>query len=110
MAIADQRARLLRCIEEPTRLRILTLLAEGEKYVGEIAEALGEKEHSLVSRHLGALRKCNVITGNAKGKRVYYKLSDTRLAELVNISEVVLRDIFLYRLEENANRNAEKPK
>jgi DNA-binding transcriptional ArsR family regulator len=107
MAIADEQVRLLRCIEEPTRLRILTLLAEGEKYVGEIAEALG-KEQSLVLYHLEALRKCNVITVNPKTNRIYYKLSDARLAELVNTSKVVLKDIFAVRPKENPNRKVDK--
>ena len=109
MAIADEQVRLLRCIDKPIRLQILTLLTEGEKHIGEIAEAL-DKEQSLLSCHLRALREYNIVIVNPKGKRVYYKLPDTRLAELVNISEAVLRNIFLYRLEENANRNAEKLK
>jgi DNA-binding transcriptional ArsR family regulator len=107
MAIADKQARLLRCIEEPTRLRILTLLAEGEKYVGEIAAALG-KEQSLVLYHLRALRKCNIVTVNPQSPEVYYKLSDARLAELVNISKVVLKDIFAVRPKENPNRKVDK--
>ena len=63
MAIADEQARLLQCIGEPTRLQILKLLAEGEKYVGEITEDLG-KEQSFVSSHLRTLRECNIVTVN----------------------------------------------
>jgi len=109
MAIADEQARLLQCIGEPTRLQILKLLAEGEKYVGEITEALG-KEQSLVSYHLRALRECNIVTVNQEAQRVYYKLSDARLAELVNISEAVVKDIFLCRPKGNPNRKADKLK
>jgi DNA-binding transcriptional ArsR family regulator len=109
MAIADEQARLLQCIGEPTRLQILKLLAEGEKYVGEITEALG-KEQSLVSYHLRALRECNIVTVNQEAQRVYYKLSDVRLAELVHISEAVVKDIFLCRPKENPNRKAGKLK
>lgn len=109
MAVADEQARLLQCIGEPTRLQMLKLLAEGEKYVGEITEALG-KEQSLVSYHLRALRECNIVTINQEAQRVYYKLSDARLAELVNISEAVVEDIFLCRPKENPNRKADKLK
>jgi DNA-binding transcriptional ArsR family regulator len=109
MAIADEQARLLQCIGEPTRLQILKLLAEGEKYVGEITEALG-KEQSLVSYHLRALRECNIVVVNQEAQRVYYKLSDAKLAELVNISEAVVKDIFLCRPKENPNRKADKLK
>lgn len=53
-------ARFLRCIGEPSRLRILKLLASGDKCVGEIVEVLN-KEQSLVSHHLRALKECNIV-------------------------------------------------
>ncbi len=92
MATADEQARLLRCIGEPTRLRILKLLTDGEKYVGEIINNL-KKDQSLVSYHLRHLRECNIVVVRQEAQRAYYKLSDFRLAELVNISEAVVKNI-----------------
>lgn len=82
----------MRCIAEPTRLRILKLLAGGEKYVGEIIEALG-KEQPLVSHHLRALKECNIVAARQQAQRIYYKLSDTRLAELVSNVETVIEGV-----------------
>ena len=92
MAIADEQARLLQCIGEPTRLQILKLLTHGEKYVGEITDTL-KKDQSLISYHLRHLRECNIVVMRQEAQKVYYKLSDVRLAELVNISEAVAKDI-----------------
>lgn len=92
VAIADEQARLLQCIGEPTRLQILNLLTHGEKYVGEIIDTL-KKDQSLISYHLRHLRECNIVMVRQEAQRVYYRLSDMRLAELVNISEAVVKDI-----------------
>ena len=94
MAYENEQCRLLNCVGEPTRLQILRLLAQGEKYVGEIVETLGI-EQSLASYHLRHLRECNIVTGRQDAQRIYYRLSDFRLAELVNISEAVVKDIIL---------------
>ena len=94
MTVADEQARLLQCIAEPTRLQILRLLADGEKYVNEIIDTL-KKEQSLISYHLRHLRECNIVVTRQEAQKVYYRLSDVRLAELVNISEAVVKDIIL---------------
>jgi ArsR family transcriptional regulator len=114
MEIADEQARLLQCIGEPTRLQILKLLAEGEKYVGEIIKALG-KEQSLVSYHLRALRECNIVVAKQDAQRIYYSLSDTRFASLVLTSEAIAKSIILCSPErvsheerENQRRRGER--
>ena len=92
MTIEDNQARLLKCIGEPTRLRILKLLAGGEKCVGEIVEAL-DKEQSLVSHHLRALKDCNIVVVRQEAQKIFYKLADPRLAELVLKSEAIMKEL-----------------
>jgi len=92
MTIEDNQARLLKCIGEPTRLRILKLLAGGEKCVGEIVEAL-DKEQSLVSHHLRALKDCNIVVVRQEAQKIFYKLADPRLAELVLKSEALMKEL-----------------
>ena len=92
MSIEDEQAKFLRCIGEPTRLQILKLLAESEKCVGEITEAL-DKEQSLVSHHLRALKSCNIVVARQEAQRIYYGLADPRLAELVATSESLMREL-----------------
>jgi len=91
MSIEDEQARFLRCIGEPTRLQILKLLSDGEKCVGEIMEAL-DKEQSLVSHHLRALKECNIVVARQEAQRIYYGLADPRLSELVATSESLMKE------------------
>lgn len=92
MSIADEQARFLRCIGEPSRLQILKLLADGEKCVGEIAEVLN-REQSSVSHHLRAMKECNVVAARQQSQNVYYKLVDTKLANLVIDIESLVREL-----------------
>jgi len=98
MALEDEQAVLLRCIGEPTRLRILKFLANGEKCVNEIVNALN-KEQSLVSHHLRALRECDIVMTRQEAQKIYYKLTDPALAELVLKSEAIMKKLPLCKLE-----------
>ncbi len=93
MTKENEQARLLTCIGEPTRLQILSLLIQGERYVGEISETL-RIEQSLVSYHLRHLRECNIVQARQDAQKTYYRLSDPRLAELVLISAALAKDMF----------------
>jgi DNA-binding transcriptional ArsR family regulator len=88
----DKQTNLFQCIGEPNRLQIIKLLAGGEKCVNEIVEALG-KEQPLVSHHLKSLKHCGIVVSEPRAQKVYYKLSDPRIAELVLISDTLLRDL-----------------
>jgi len=92
MTIQKEQAKFLKCLGEPTRLQILKLLADGEKYVGEIIETLN-REQSLVSHHLKALKKCGIVVGRQKAPRIYYRLADVRLTELVLMCESIVQGI-----------------
>jgi DNA-binding transcriptional ArsR family regulator len=99
MSIDEDQARFLRCIGEPTRLQILKLLAEGERCVGELASVLS-KEQSLVSHHLKALKECNIVKERQEAQKVYYKLTDARLARLIVDSEALMQELSLCRCQE----------
>ena len=58
---------------DETRLRILRLLFEGEKAVGEIAEALAAPQ-THVSHHLAILRAAGLVEDERQGKRVINRL------------------------------------
>ena len=91
MAIESHQARFLRCIGEPTRLRIIKLLSQREKCVGDICQAIG-KDQPLVSHHLRALRECGIVTVRQESQKVYYQLADQGLASLVMMSgDIVTR-------------------
>ncbi len=99
MALEEGHARFLRCIGEPTRLQILKLLVEGERCVGELVGVLN-KEQSLISHHLRALKKCNIVKERQETQKVYYKLTDARLARLILDSEALMLELSLCKRQE----------
>jgi len=102
MSIEEDQARFLKCIGEPTRLRILNLLVDGEKSVGEIVDAV-EKEQSLVSHHLKALKECNILLTRQKAQKIYYKLADPKLVTLILQSESLTKELLLCRTQESCD-------
>jgi DNA-binding transcriptional ArsR family regulator len=99
MTIEEDQSRFLRCIGEPTRLQLLKVLAEGERCVGEVASILN-KEQSLISHHLRALKECNIVKDEQKAQKVYYKLTDARLAGLIIDSEALMKELSLCKCQE----------
>lgn len=69
-------------LAEPTRIRIILALAEGELPVGELAARVG-KSPTSVSRHLAKLRWGRIVTNRQEGTWVYYRLVDEHARKLV---------------------------
>ncbi|MCK4403398.1 MAG: winged helix-turn-helix transcriptional regulator [Dehalococcoidia bacterium] len=99
MTAEENQARFLRCIGEPTRLQILKLLTKGERCVGELARVLN-KEQSLISHHLKALKKCNIVKDRQETQKVYYEITNDRLAKLIIDSEVLMKELSLCKCQE----------
>lgn len=68
----------LRALADPTRLRVLDLLAEGELYAQEIVGRLGIAQ-SAVSRHLSMLERAGIVAVQPRRGMKYYGLVPTRL-------------------------------
>lgn len=66
-------AKVLKAMAHEARLRILRLLFQGERSVGEIAEALGV-EQSQISHHLAILRAARLVEDERQGKRIANRL------------------------------------
>jgi ArsR family transcriptional regulator, arsenate/arsenite/antimonite-responsive transcriptional repressor len=71
----------LRALGDEKRLRILALLAGGERCVCDLTDALGAGQ-SLLSFHLKTLRDAGLVTDRREGRWVHYSLSEAGLAEL----------------------------
>ncbi|HEU5117996.1 MAG TPA: metalloregulator ArsR/SmtB family transcription factor [Isosphaeraceae bacterium] len=66
----------LQLATSPTRMTILLLLAEGEKYAGEIREALRNPSQPSVSHQLSLLRHGRLVESRREGRKIVYRLSD----------------------------------
>jgi DNA-binding transcriptional ArsR family regulator len=68
-------------LADPTRLRIVELLAEGERSAGEIASHFRSARPG-VSRHLRVLREHGLVRARRDGQRRVYSLNPAPLEEL----------------------------
>lgn len=78
----EQASRLFKAIGEVPRLRLLTLLAQGEISVTQLAEAEGETI-STISQRLRVLRNENIVQRRRRGKQIIYVLADQHIMDLV---------------------------
>jgi ubiquinone/menaquinone biosynthesis C-methylase UbiE/DNA-binding transcriptional ArsR family regulator len=76
---ADQTIEALRAAGEPTRLRVLSLLASEELSVMELSGVLDQSQ-PRVSRHLKLMTDAGLIERFPDGARVFYRLSSDPLA------------------------------
>ena len=67
----------LRLLSDPTRLRVLRLLAHRPRRVSELRHLTGA-ESTLLSHHLRVLRDANLVEAERVGKTVIYRLSPTQ--------------------------------
>ncbi|WP_217923810.1 ArsR/SmtB family transcription factor [Miltoncostaea oceani] len=83
------KAEFFRVLGHPARVRILELLREGEHSVGELQVALG-LDSSGTSQHLGVLRRQGVLESRREGTSVYYRVSDPRMFDLLEVARGIL--------------------
>jgi DNA-binding transcriptional ArsR family regulator len=67
--------------------------------VGEITSILN-KEQSLISHHLRALKECNIVTERQEAQRVYYMLIHSRLASFIIDCDALMKELSLCRCTE----------
>lgn len=75
--------RAAHALADPTRLRIVELLAEGERSAGELAAEF-DTSRPGISRHLRVLREHGLVRVRGDGQRRLYSLDPAPLAELDN--------------------------
>lgn len=71
---------IFRLLADPSRLRLLRVLAQDRFNVGELTSILGLAQ-SGVSRHLGLLKEANLVTEERSSGFVYYRLPDASRSE-----------------------------
>jgi DNA-binding transcriptional ArsR family regulator len=87
--IYQVRAELFRTLAHPARIQVLELLRDGEHTVAELIPGVG-LEPSHLSQHLGTLRRANIVQSRKKGSSVFYKVSDPRVFDLLEVAKDVI--------------------
>ena len=78
---ADRLAETFRALSDPTRVRIVSLLADAELCVCDLAAALGMSQ-SAVSHQLRTLRDLRLVRWRREGRQIFYELDDDHVADL----------------------------
>lgn len=79
---ADEAVAVLKGLASRNRLLLLCQLADGERSVGELAQALGLAQ-SVVSQHLSLLRREGVVAGRREAQSIRYRIADARVHKLM---------------------------
>ena len=88
--VLELKAELLKALAQPTRLRILELLRDGEKCICEIVPAI-HGEQSNVSRHISLMQKSHLVTTRKDGVKVMVKVTDREIFNILDRVGRVLR-------------------
>ena len=83
------KAQLFRVLGHPVRIRILELLVEGERTVGDLQNELA-LDSSGTSQHLAALRQQGVLESRRVGTSTYYRIRDPRVSQLLAVARQIL--------------------
>ena len=84
-------AELFKMFGDSTRIKILSLLFEGEKCVQEITEASGSSQ-SAVSHQLRLLKQARLVRSRCSGKQIFYTLADDHVKTILGMAKEHLEE------------------
>jgi ArsR family transcriptional regulator len=87
--IYQVKAEFFKTLGHPARIRVLELLRDGERSVGELIPDVG-LEPSHLSQQLSIMRKAGLVQNRKDGSSVIYSVTDTRLFDLLAIAKQIL--------------------
>lgn len=79
---AEQVAETFKLLADPTRVKILWVLHQGERSVGDLAEQVGVGA-TVVSQHLAKLRLAGLVATRREATFVFYTLTSGHVHELL---------------------------
>ena len=90
--LREVRAKLFRGFADASRLAIVEALRSGPLCVGDIVDETGLGQ-SNASNHLACLLECGLVEREPRGRFVFYRLSDPRVAELLRTADALLDEV-----------------
>ncbi len=89
--VLELKAEILKALAQPTRLKILELLRNGEKCICEIVPALNG-EQSNISRHISLMQKSRLVTTRKDGVKVMVKVRDPEIFNILDKVSAILKN------------------
>lgn len=87
--LSEVKAELFKALGHPARVRVLEVLVDGERTVGELQPLVGI-ESSHLSQQLGVLRRAGLVSARREGSSVHYSLRDPLVADLLAVARQFL--------------------
>ena len=82
--LADSLAERFRLLSEPTRLRLLDLLRDGERSVGQLTADLGCTQANT-SKQLALMAEAGLLVRRREGLRCFYAVADPSVFALCDL-------------------------
>jgi DNA-binding transcriptional ArsR family regulator len=92
------KAEFFKTLGHPARIRILELLVERDRSVGELLVSDVGLEASNLSQQLAVLRRADVVAARRDGNTVIYSIASTDIAELLTVARKVLTRVLSERV------------
>ena len=77
-------AERFRVLSEPTRIKLLDRLREGEATVLELTDLMGTTQQN-VSKHLAVLQRAGIVARRKQGNFAYYRIVDEGVLSLCEV-------------------------
>jgi ArsR family transcriptional regulator len=77
----DNAAEMFRVMADPTRLKIISCLCDGEQNVSELLSRIGASQSNM-SQHLTKLYLAGVLAKRRAGVQIYYRIGNDCISKL----------------------------
>lgn len=83
------KAEFFKVLAHPARIRVLEVLREGERSVGDLVPEVGI-ESSHLSQQLGIMRRANLVQARKEGSTVIYSVGNRELFDLLDVARSII--------------------
>lgn len=107
----ESESEIFKALTDPCRLKILSLLREGELCACEIMVGV-DRPQSSTSHHLSILKDAGLIKERKDGRWSRYRLSEGAVIEMLNLARILMQSSRIQQTEtgkKNEPSGAEKP-
>lgn len=84
----DMHVRIFGALADPIRIKILLMLAGGDRCVCEILPAF-ERSQSTISKHLSILYNAGLLDRRIEGNRTIYSIKNKRVVEILETADAI---------------------
>ena len=88
--VLELKTEILKALAQPTRMKILECLRDGEKCICEIVPAING-EQSNISRHISMMQKSHLVSTRKDGVKVMVKVKDPKVFEILDSIGLLLK-------------------